>query len=225
MPRVHEWWNEDPPRRPVDYACELARARFWRDDSRRFIETSQDVADAAPLLDLEEELAHAFVLVLSELPVSARLRFAERFYAEREPRFGGWTLATAESRLAVAAAVALRILDLTERPELGDLRVVDILEATAQRDDLSLTPDTAAAHIHETVAQVRTTVARAGDPLRPAPAAAAATAVVEVLDPSSETVALQEVLVRAAWAAVQTWEPERVLAFLLDVDRVVAETA
>jgi hypothetical protein len=41
-----------------------------------------------------------------------------------------------------------------------------------------------------------------------------------VLDPAGDVVALQEVVARAAWAAVETWEPPRVLAFMLELDRI-----
>jgi hypothetical protein len=51
------------------------------------------------------------------------------------------------------------------------------------------------------------------------PRGAAALAVAEVLDPAGEVVTVQEVLARAAWAAVETWEPPRVLAFMLELDR------
>jgi hypothetical protein len=56
------------------------------------------------------------------------------------------------------------------------------------------------------------------DPVRPR--GAAALAVAEVLDPAGEVVAVQEVLARAAWAAAETWEPPRILAFMLELDRI-----
>jgi hypothetical protein len=40
-------------------ACLLARDRFWKDERRRLIGTHPDWPDAAHLLDLEEEPAHA----------------------------------------------------------------------------------------------------------------------------------------------------------------------
>jgi hypothetical protein len=54
------------------------------------------------------------------------------------------------------------------------------------------------------------------------PRGAAALAVAEALDPAGDVVALQEVVARAAWAAVEIWEPPRVLAFMLELDRIFA---
>src|SRR5439155_941718 len=55
------------------------------------------------------------------------------------------------------------------------------------------------------------------------PRAAASLAVAEVLDPSSEVVAVQEVVARSAWVTVERQEPPRVLGFLLEVDRLFAD--
>jgi hypothetical protein len=41
-----------------------------------------------------------------------------------------------------------------------------------------------------------------------------------VLHPAGEVVAVQELLARAAWAAVETCEPPRVLALMLELDRI-----
>ena len=50
----------------------------------------------------------------------------------------------------------------------------------------------------------------------------AALALAEVLDPAGDVVDLKAVLARSAWAAVETWEPPGVLAFLLAVERQFA---
>jgi hypothetical protein len=95
----------------------------------------------------------------------------------------------------------------------------DLLHGAAQGDDLVDTPKTVFFDLRETVAKLRVDVARA-DP--DDPRSAASTAVVETLDPSSGVVDLQEILVRSAWAAVRSWEPPRVLEFLLRVDQSIA---
>jgi hypothetical protein len=124
--------------------------------------------------------------------------------------------------LAAAAAIALLVVDLTDRDELRSARVVDVLTAAAQGDDLSLTPATAAAEIRAAVARARLD-AGVGDPF--AARSAATTAVLEVLDPASGEVALQEVLLRATWAALRSRQPERVLEFLLAADEAFEAAA
>jgi hypothetical protein len=69
------------------------------------------------------------------------------------------------------------------------------------------------------VTELRETVARIRFEAEPEDAALA---LAEVLDPASAVVDLKAVLARAAWAAVNTWEPPRVLGFLLEVDRLFA---
>ncbi len=122
---------------------------------------------------------------------------------------------------ALAARVALLVVELADRPELASERIVDLLVGAAQGDDLTRTPEPAVAEFRRTIAGIRFDV-DADDPADPR--AAAATAILEVLDPSSEVVALQEVVARAALAAFESWGPPRVLAFLLDVDRAVADS-
>jgi hypothetical protein len=196
-------------------ACELARDRFWRDDLRRLIGTHPQWPDAGWDLHLPEELAHALVLVLSRLPEHHRRGFADAFYAAK--RSGPVEIAP-QLRLAVAAGVVLLVVEVVG--DLVDERSVDLLQGAAQGDDLTRTPGPALDELRKTVARIRFDV----DLEDPAdPRGAAALAVAEVLDPSSEVVALQEVLARAAWAAVASWEPRRVLQFLLDADRLLAE--
>jgi hypothetical protein len=209
MGRVERWLSERPRRAPAEYATLFARDRIWRDEGRRFVATNPDLEEAADLLQLEAPFAHALAVVLSRLPAATRLPFAERFYASRRPAPGE------RAELRVAAAAALRVLDLAGRDDLRSLRVVDLLYAAEQGDDLSLTPDVALAEIRKAVARVRLDLDLEDES---APESAAAIAVVEVLDPSSGVVPLQEVLVRAAWAAVESWDPERVLAFLVELD-------
>lgn len=210
MARVDDWWSEHPRREPAEYAVELSRARVWHDE-RRFVRTIPGVEESAPLLGLDPSFAHAFVLVLSQLPAAARQPFAESFYAERSGRM------PAERRdpVAVGAGVGLLILELTEQPWLQEPRIVDLLQGAAQGDDPALTPEPAMAEIRKTVARIRLDLDLED---QSAPSCAAAIALAELLDPSSGMVPLQEVLVRAAWAAVRSWEPARVLRFLLEVD-------
>jgi hypothetical protein len=214
MSPVEDWWSEEPRRPPAAYACELAKRRFWRDEQRRLIATDHDLLEVAPLLELEEELAHALVLVISRLPKSRRRDFADVFYEER-PRSRSHR--GPEPR-ATASAVALLVLELA-----GDVfdtpRIRDLLQGAAQGDDLTRTPAPALAELRKAVARVRMDV-ELEDPAHPR--GAAALAVAEVLDPAGEVVALQEVVARAAWAAVETWEPPRVLAFMLELDRIFA---
>ena len=198
-------------------ACELARHRFWKDDLRRLIGTHPEWPDAGWDLDLPEELAHALVLVLSRLPENHRRGFADSFYAGKQSRP---VEVPATMRLSIAAGVVLFVVQLVG--DLVDDRSADLLQGAAQGDDLTRTPGPALDELRKTVARIRFDVSLE-DPADPR--GAAAMAVAEVLDPSSEVVALQEVLARAAWAAVASWEPRRVLGFLLDVDSLFAEAS
>lgn len=211
---VEDWWAEHPRRAPAAYAVELADDPFWGDPDVRLIASHPELEEAAPLLDAPVEVAHALALVVARLPVASRRPFADRFYAA--PR-GGFREAPADERgrLALAAAVALRALPLAGRGDLASERIRDLLEGARQGDDLALTPDTALAEVRKAVARVRLDL-ELEDPEDPR--AAAAIAVVEVLDPSSGAVALQEIVARTAWAAVATWEPGRVLELLLALD-------
>jgi hypothetical protein len=158
------------------------------------------------------------VLVLSRLPKSRRRDFADVFYEERR-RAGGraYSIGRSEQR-ATAAAVALLVLELAG-DGLDTARIRDLLQGAAQRDDLTRTPAPALAELRKAVARVRMDV-ELEDPAHPR--GAAALAVAEVLDPTGEVIALQEVVARAAWAAAETWEPPRVLAFMLELDRIFA---
>jgi hypothetical protein len=216
MSPVEDWWSEEPRRPPAAYAYVLARRRFWGDEERRLIATDHDLVEVAPLLELEEELAHAFVLVLSRLPAPRRREFAEVFYDERT-RSRVPSVAR-PSPLATAAAAALLVLELAGE-KLDTPRIRDLLQGAAQGDDLTRTPTPALAELRKAVAHVRMDV-ELEDPANPR--GAAALAVAEVLDPAGEVVALQEVVARATWAAVETWPPPRVLAFLLELDRIFA---
>jgi hypothetical protein len=214
MSPVEDWWSERPRRPPAAYACELAKRRFWRDERRRLIATDLDLLEVAPLLELEEELAHAFVLVLSRLPKSRRRNFADDFYdGRRRTRSIGRV-----EPFATASAVALLVLELAGNP-LDTARIRDLLQGAAQRDDLTRTPAPALVELRKAVARVRMDV-ELEDSAHPR--GAAALAVGEVLDPAGEVVALQEVVARAAWAAVETWELPRVLGFMLELDRIFA---
>jgi hypothetical protein len=156
--------------------------------------------------------------VLSRLPAERRLAFAEAFYSRRRRDSTGWAHPDPLKKLALAAAVALPVVDLAV-PEVRDPRIVDLLEGAAQSHDLSLTPPPTVELVRHAVAKVRSS----GELDDPTDARAVAShAIVEVLDPASEVVALQEVVARAAWAAVESWEPARVLDFLLAVDQLFA---
>ena len=216
MTRVDRWWSETPRRPRAEYACELARSRAWSAPELVFVTTVPDLEEAAPLLELEVELAHALVLVLSALPEVARGSLASAFYDRRgrdsAPAFG---LTDPVARLAAAAATAALVLEVARRPELQTPRVVDLLAGAAQRDDVSLTPVPALLEMRDVVARARAGTAL-DDPL--AARSAATTAVLEVLDPSSGEVALQEIVLRATWAALRSWDTARVLEFLLALD-------
>ncbi|HEX6701717.1 MAG TPA: hypothetical protein VF101_13395 [Gaiellaceae bacterium] len=212
--------RRDPP--PVDLALRLARQRFWKDERLRLIATHHDWPDAAWGLHLEPELAHAFVLVLSRLPKASRADFAEAFYGVRRNRRAFDLTATSETRLAIAATVVLHVLELVERPDICTERVVDLLHGAAQRDDLTRTPPTALGDLRKALARIRLELDYE-DPSDPRGAAALALA--EVLDPASDVVALQEVLARAAFAAVERCERSRVLGFLLEADGLFAEAS
>jgi hypothetical protein len=220
MGRVERWLSEEPRRSPAEYACALAQDRFWRDEQRRMIGTHPDFPDVTMLLELDEELAHALVLVLSRLPKERRRPFADAFHARRRRRRPR-PPADAKARLAEAAAVALLVVELAV-DELRSERVLDLLHGAAQGDDLTMTPEPAFAEVRKAVGRVRFDI-ELEDPTDPR--AAASLAVAEVLDPSSDVVAVQEVMARAAWAAVESWEPSRVLAFLLEADRIGRATS
>jgi hypothetical protein len=148
--------------------------------------------------------------VLSRLPARRRLQFAEAFYSKRHPDPYRLRRPIGE----VAAGTALLVVDLAA-PEVRDPRLVDLLEGAAQGHDLSRTPAPTVDALRKAVAKARFSV-ELEDPTDPR--AAATHAVLEVLDPAGEVVALQAVVARAAWAAVESWEPERVLEFLRAVD-------
>jgi len=213
MSRFELWWAEEPRRSPAEYATELARDRFWRDDQQRLLGTHPDFPDVPMLLDdLNEELAHALVLALSRLPEDRRRPLAEVFFAER---IGGQKDVSNDPRdqLAAAAGIALLVLDLAV-DELRSERIADLLAGAAQEDDLTRTPASAIEDIQKAIARVRFDI-DLEDPSDPR--AAASLAVAEVLNPAGEVVALKAVVARATWAAVESWEHPRVLAFLLQL--------
>jgi hypothetical protein len=212
MSRFDAWWAEKPRRSPAEYATELARDRFWRDERQRLLGTHPDFPDVEMLLDLNEELAHGLVLALSRLPKERRRPLAEVFFDER--RGGDQKIPDdPRLRLAAAAAVALLVLDLAVDP-LRNERIADLLAGAAQRDDLTRTPTAAVVDLQKAIARVRLDV-ELEDPSDPR--AAASLAVAEVLNPAGDIVALKAVVARASWAAVESWEQPRLLAFLLQL--------
>ncbi len=212
MSRFDVWWSEEPRRSPAEYSTELARDRFWRDGRQRLIGTHPDFPEVTMLLGLNEELAHALVLTLSQLPEDSREPFAQVFFDERR---GGHEEISNDPRrrLAAAARVALLVVDLAV-DQLRSERIVDLLAGAAQEDDLTRTPATAVVDLQKAIARVRFDV-ELEDPSDPR--AAASLAVAEVLIPAGDVVALKAVVAQAAWAAVESWEPARALAFLLQL--------
>ncbi len=219
MSRVGNWFEQQLPH--AEIACSLAGDRFWRDPQQRLIATHPDLSDAANLvLDLDEEVAHALVLVLSRLPQAGRRAFSGAFYEGRDRGHGQSRRRATSETLALGAGAAVLVVDLAA-DELRTATIVDLLEGAAQGDDLTLTPEPALAELRKAIARVRFNV-DFDDPEDPR--GAASLAIAEVLDPAGDTVALQEVVARAAWAAVESWEQPRVLAFLLALDRAFAES-
>jgi hypothetical protein len=219
MSRFDDWWEEEPRRSPAEYATELARDRFWRDEQQRLIGTHPDFPEIAMLLELNEELAHALVLVLSQLPEDRRKPFAHVFFDERRGRHKRVSN-DPRRRLAVAATVALLVVDLAVDP-LKSERIDDLLTGAAQQDDLTRTPVTAVADVQRAIARVRFDVEL--EDLSD-PRGAASLAVAEVLIPEGDVVALKVVVAQAAWAAIESWEPSRVLAFLFQLDAALSPT-
>jgi hypothetical protein len=218
--QIEKLFSEEPRRPPAEIACLLARSRFWKDERRRLIGTHRDWPDAAYLLDLEEELAHAFVMVLSRFPAADRRVFADAFYEQRTSRGAFGLDADDRTRLALAAAIVLNLAEIIGEPDLYDERTLDLLHGAAQGDDLTLIPSPAAAEVWNRLARIRGQF-ELDDPADPRGTAAIALA--EVLDPSSGVVDLKEILALSAWAAVETVEPPRVLQFLLDADSLLTE--
>jgi hypothetical protein len=214
MDRVGRWYSEPRRRHPAEYALELAELRVWRDVERSFIESVPDLWELDEFLELDSELAHAFVFALSRQPGAHRRELAERFYAART----GSRMSIPDP-VARAAAVASMVLPLTGRADLHNDRVEDLLTAIRQGDDLALTPPDAVVALQKAVARARLDV-DLEDQL--APNAAATTAVVEALDSSSDVPATLEILMRATWAVLETSGAPGALEFLLAVDALSA---
>jgi hypothetical protein len=229
--RRDKWFEERPLRPAAEYACNLARDRVWRDEHARLIGTHSDWPDVTYLLGLGETIAHALVLVLSRIPASERLAFAAAFFEARTandaPSDFQARLEAANRvqcpgdrrrRLALAAEIALLVLDLVESAALKDEAVVDLLRGAAQGDDLTTSPEPAVARLQKAVARVRfdPTFEDESDPH-----AVASLAAVEVLDPSSDEPAVKELVARAAFATVECRSQPETLDFLLVADRIL----
>jgi len=220
MSRIDEWFSEEPRRPPAEIAFLLARNRFWKDERQRLIGTPRDWPEVAELLlDLTEELAHAFVMVLSRLPPAHRRGFADAFYEQRRSSATGLP-DDDRTRLAAAAAIVLNMADIVNDPVIYGERMLDLLHGAAQADDLTRTPAPAVAALGKAIGRIRVEF-EFDDPADPRGSAALALA--EVLDPSSGVIDLKEVLVRSAWAVVETQEAPGVLRFLLEVDHLLAD--
>ena len=111
-------------------------------------------------------------------------------------------------------------LERVDFGEVCDERTLDLLRGAAQGDDLTRTSAPAVDALRKAIARIRFDVAN--DDLSD-PRGAAALAVAEVLDPSSELVDLKEVLARCAWAIVETQESSSALGYLLDVERLLGD--
>lgn len=212
-----EEWFEEPLRSPAEYAVELARDRFWRDERQRLIGTHPEFPDVVYLLQLSEELAHGLLLVLSRLPEERQAPFAEIFFAEH--RDGQASLPADHGfRRSAAASVALLVFELAAAA-VRNARVEDLLTGAAQGDDLTCTPMVAVIELEKAIARVRLSleVEDLADPR-----AVASLALAEVLIPAGEVVDLKEVVARSCWAAVESWEPSRVLGFLLQLAHILA---
>ena len=220
MSRFDKWFSEEPRRPPAEIACLLARDRFWKDERQRLIGTHPDWPDAAYLLDLNEEFAHAFVLALSREPTGSRRRLADAFYDQRVAHQSSLPQGDRE-RFSLGATVALMVAEIVDDPEIFDERLLDLLRGAAQGDDLARTPLPAVGALQQTLGHIRLTW-KAEDLADPS--GAAAPAIAEVLDPSSGIVDLKEVLARSTWFAAETLEPSELLRFLLEVDRFLAGT-
>ena len=214
--RFDDRHDAQPQRKPAEYAVELARDRFWRDEQQRLIGTHPEFPDAAHFLDLSEELAHGVLLVLSRLPAERRSPFAEVFFDERQSG-QAWTPVDPDFRRRAAASVALVVFDLAV-DALKDPRIEDLLTGIAQGDDLTQTPLAAVVHLEKAIAHVRFSL-ELEDPANPK--AAASLAVAEVLAPAGDVVDLKAVVARSCWAAVESWDPSRVMGFLLQLAHIL----
>ena len=208
--RVEKWYSERPRHPPAEYATRLTSLRIWRDVERSFITSVPDLWDVHHFLDLDLELSHALVFVLSRHPAARRRELADRFYARRT---GHWPSAPDATRRA--AAVALMVLPLTQRPDLDNERVADLLTAIHQGDDLALTPPRAIEEVQKAIARARLDLGLE-DQLEPR--SAATTAVVDALDPAGDEPPFQALLMRATWATLETAGVEGALELLLAVD-------
>jgi hypothetical protein len=146
---------QHPP--PAEVACLLARDHFWKDEQQRLIGTHPDWPDAAYLLGLGDELAHALVLVLSRLPPAQRPDFADVFYAERKGRRADSLPDNPRVRLALAAEVVLKVVGVLDVETL-DARTLDFLRGAAQLDDLTTAPAPAVAALQRTIGRIRLNV-------------------------------------------------------------------
>lgn len=212
MHRLEKWFEERPRRTPAEYACALARDAFWRDERARLITAHPDWPDAAYLLGLGDDVAHALVLVLSRMPAADRLPFAQSFFDRRAPSQGG---AGEPTPLTIAAQIALLVVDLTA---LRDESVIDLLQGAAQGDDLTSTPGPAVVRLQKAIATIRFDPAFEDES---DPHAVATVAAIEVLDPSSDAVAVREILARAAFATVECRSREEAVSFLVEAERIL----
>jgi hypothetical protein len=216
MTRVTRWYHERPRRPPAEIACLLARDRFWRDEGRRLIGTHPEFPDAEWVLETEAEVGHALVLVLSRLPARRRAGFAAAFYEGRTQGRAASVSSDPHARLALAASVALLVVELA-RPELRSERVVDLLQGAAQGDDVTATTRPALLELAGAIAQARVDI-ELEDPTDPE--GTATRAVIEVLDPAGDIVALRSVVSHAAWTAVESRDESGTLDFMRALDRL-----
>ena len=224
MSRIDRWLSENPDLSAPELACRLARDRFWKDKQQSLIRTHPEMPDAAYMLGLGEEVAHALLLVLSRLRTSDRQGFAQAFYEQRQGgsdfpvprRYEGARRdpppLDPEARVSLGAALVLQVLELIELPAACREQVVDLLWGAAQGDDLARTPATAVEQLSSAIAPIGSGTGDSTD---------AQVVLAEVLSPSSGVVDLREVLARCAFTAVESWEPDRVVDFLVEAEQLI----
>ena len=77
--------------------------------------------------------------------------------------------ADARTRLAVSAAIALQVVEIIQRPDIHNERILDLLHGAAQGDDLTRSSPTAVGEVKKAVARIRLDLAfdDPSEPVRP----------------------------------------------------------
>lgn len=201
----------------------LADVMYGYEWPEEFIDPSYDAGRIAHLLGLEPELSDALLVALRFVDQQQRVDIVQRFYSKRGkrrvpsradnevPTFDDQAVA-----LRLAAFAALTVLDLTRNPDLDTPVIRDLLQGAAQGDE----PPARIEPWIEAVAAVTTARAQHEDEYFDELAAAAATtALREVFDPRHGDVSLREVVVSAVRAVAASDDYDRLVDFLLELDR------